>query len=414
MFLEKLVFVSGVISLITLLSYRFNKKHNINNLIVIAVLSVCLGIYLPFVIYDIFIPNILQIIIFIAGILIPSIYTLIQYNDIKLLKKILYYNLKKSYKNKDYDKTMELLKKVIYIDGYTSEYAVLLGNCKKGKNELIEAQECYESAISLDNSNPNAHFELGGIYEKFEQKDRALEMYTKAIKIKPDYYEAYEALAIHLTRRGKFKAAIDIYKRAVLIFPTSFEMLYNLAMLESEVGDYNVAITNFEKVIAIKPDLYSVYFSLGKLYHSKKEYEKSINAYKKILNTTVYGSRAYYSLAIVYAECGDYERSMSSLEYAMELDPHYIKEVDREYSFNPMREMINNYKIQKEKSNMKDYSKRTFKDKGFRLLNLNDIETNKNVVKEAKEVTEVNKQNGSNNIENKEEEKQISKIQNHA
>lgn len=413
MLLEKLVLISTIGVLIILLSYSFIKKRNINNLFIISVLIVCLGIYLPFVIKGSFIPNILQIAIFIAGILIPSIYTFIQYNNIKILKKILYYNLKKSYNSKNYIKTMELLKKVIYIDGYTSEYAVLLGNCNKGINEIVSAQECYESAIALDKYNPNAYFELAGIYEKFEQKDKALDMYTKAIKIKPDYYEAYEALAIHLTRRGKFKSAIDIYNRAILIFPNSFEMLYNVAMIESELGSYEEAITNFEKAIAIKPDLYSAYFSLGNLYHNKKEYEKSINAYKQILNTTVYGSRSYYSISIVYAESGDYERAMSSLEYAMELDPHYIKEADREYAFNPMRDMINNYKIQKEKNNIKDYSKRTFKDKGFRLLNLDEIGSNEKQIKEAKEVKEESSKKQVDKLDN-EESNEMLKIQNHA
>jgi len=111
MLLEKLICIFAIGVLIVLLTYNFIKKRNINNIFIISELVVCLGIYLPFVIKGRFIPNILQIAIFIAGIVMPTIYTVIQYNNIKILKKILYYNLKKSYNSKNYIKTMELLKK---------------------------------------------------------------------------------------------------------------------------------------------------------------------------------------------------------------------------------------------------------------------------------------------------------------
>jgi len=260
-----------------------------------------------------------------------------------------------------------------------------------------------ESAISLDKHNSNAYYEMANLYEMLDRKKDAINLYTRALQIKPDYYEAYEALGILLTRQGKFKCAVDVYKTAIFMFPNSFEMLYNMAMIESELGNYDSAIEAFEKAIKVKPDLYSAYYSLGNLYHNKKEYEKSIEAYKKILNTTVYGTRSYYNIAKVYAESEDYERAMSSLEYAMELDSHYIKEADREYVFNPMRDMINNYKIQKEKNNIKDYSKRNFNNKGFRLLDLNNDD--KEYVNDIEEV-EV--------LEDKTKVEEIIEIQNHA
>ena len=405
MILEKLVFISTTIFLIVLLTYKFIKKGQKNNVIFISILCISLGSYLPFVIYRVSIPKILQIVFYFCGLVLPAVYTILQYNDINILKKLLYYNLKNAYKNKNYVRTMELLKKVIYFDGYTSEYAVMFGNCYRDQNDFIKAQEFYESAISLDKYNPNAYCELASIYEKFDDKKEAIKLYTRALQIKPDYYEAYEALGILLTRQGRFACAVDIYNRAILMFPNSFEMLYNLAMIESELGNYESAISSFEKAINAKPDLYSAYYSLGNLYYNKKEYEKSIEAYKKILNTTVYGTRAYYNISIVYAASGDYDRAMSSLEYAMELDPHYIKEADMEYAFNPIREMINNYKIQKEKNNIKDYSKRNFNDKGFRLLDLNNSENISYIE---------NKKENEEKIEDKEKLEEIIEIQNHA
>lgn len=405
MFLEKITFISIVLFLIVFLSIKILKKYEPNNIFVIGLLSVALGSYIPFAIFNIFIPKAVQIILYIIGIVIPGVYILLQYNNIKLSQKLLYYNVKRSYKNKEYNKTIELIKRLIYLYGQKPEYTNMIAGCYKGLDDLITAKEYYMYTLTMDKYNHIAHYEIGNILEKFGESQEATEYYIKAIKIKHDYYEAYETLGILFTRKGKFKLAIDIYKNAINIFPTSFEMLYNLAMLQSELGYYDDAIESFEKVTNIKTDLYSAYYSLGKLYFNKGEYEKSIEAYKKVLNTTVYGTRAYYEIAVSYIKNGDKERAMSSLEYAMELDPHYVKEADEEYAFDSIREEINNYKIQKEKNKIKDYSNRNFKNKGFRLLNLDNKEENK-------------EENKTINNDKQNEEKQIdenyTQIQNHA
>lgn len=38
-------------------------------------------------------------------------------------------------------------------------------------------------------------------------------MFSKALKINPDFYEAAEALGISLTSQGKFKKAIRVYRK---------------------------------------------------------------------------------------------------------------------------------------------------------------------------------------------------------
>lgn len=391
MILERVVFISSIIILMLLLCYKVKQKHSFKNIYVIGILAVSLGIYLPFVIYNNYIPYIFQIGIFVFGILFPAIYTFIQYNDIKLKRKILYHNMKKEYKYKNYEKTMQLIKKLIAIDGYTSEYALILGICYKESNELINAEECYKKAIELDKYNAQAHFEIGVIYEKFSQRKEAVDFYVRAIRIKPDYYEAYEALAINLTRQGKFDLAIKIYKKATMIFQNSFELLYNLAMLESETGERYDAIEHFEKVLVIKSDLFTARYSLGVLYYEKKEYQKAIDQFTQILNNAIYGTRAYYKLAILYMDLKDYERAMSSLEYAFELDSYYIAEADKEYAFNPIRDRINDYKIQKEKNRIKDYSKRSFLDKTFKLLKLDeDINEDENLCKKDNVIEDKN------------------------
>jgi tetratricopeptide (TPR) repeat protein len=45
----------------------------------------------------------------------------------------------------------------------------------------------------------------------------AIEAYEKAIKIKPDYYEAYYGIGVAYDSSNKFKEAIEAYEKALYL-----------------------------------------------------------------------------------------------------------------------------------------------------------------------------------------------------
>ena len=212
------------------------------------------------------------------------------------------------------------------------------------------------------------------ILDETNKKDTAIVMFNKCIKIKSDFYEAKEALGICYTSQGKFKEAVNVYKKALEKHPDSYEMYYNIAIIELEVGEYEEAKAAFKKAGEIKSDLYTAFYNLGNICHILGEYDEAIEAYKKMLNSGVYGPKAYYKIAVIYALKKEYEKSMASLEYAIELDPKYIKKVREEYAFVNMKNMIDKYLIDKEILENKEKQRRNYMKDRFKLFKKKELE----------------------------------------
>lgn len=370
--IEKVTIVFVSLILMIFLSIKYIKRKNKENLVIVSFNSLFTSLYITFAIYDIYIPIILQISIFLFSILIPTIFVSLQYNNIILSRQILYYMMKFYYNTKDYKKTIRIIEKLANIDGSNTKYLYILGKCCKGLGDYINARDYFSLAVEYDKNDYKSYFELGLVFDETNKKDTAIVMYNSALSIKQDFYEAGEALAICLTSKGKFEYAVSVYKKMVKFHPNSFEMYYNIGMIESELGNYDSAVEAFKKSGSIKPDLYMAHFNLGKLYSMRGKYDMAIEQYTKILNSTNYGPIGYYNLAIMYAKKEDYQRAMTSLEYAMELDERYIKESDTEYSFNHIRPMIEDYKKAKEKEKIANIQKHNFMSQRLRIFKLKE------------------------------------------
>ena len=58
--------------------------------------------------------------------------------------------------------------------------------------------------------------------------EAAIDSYKQALKIKPDYAEAYNNMGAALHDKGNLEAAIDSYKQVLKIKPGYAEAYYNM------------------------------------------------------------------------------------------------------------------------------------------------------------------------------------------
>lgn len=375
--MENLVVISIQIILITLLMLRYITRYAPENIAYISLLSASLGIYIPFAIHDIYIPWYIQLLELTFGFYIPIIIVFLQYNNIVISRKILYYAMKIKYSSGEYNTVINYISKLVNLEGRKPEYMYLLGKSYKKIGDFLNARDSFYLAIELDSLDYKSYYELGLILDETNRKEEAKKMYRDAIKLNKNYYEAHEALGICYTSQGRFEEAINIYNEALKIFPNSYEMYYNVAMLEAQIGNNKKAIEAFESACNLNNKLYSAYYNLASLYSIDSEYDKAIEAYKKILISPMYGKKAYYNIAILYATKKKYEVAMTFLEYAMELDSSYIKEAKEEYIFKPIINLIKKYEDNKELKMKMEKQKRNLLYSKFKIFKIKQDENGK-------------------------------------
>ena len=91
--------------------------------------------------------------------------------------------------------------------------------------------------------------------------EAAVESYKKALKIKPDYAEAYNNMGVAQNDKGDSEAAIDSYKKALKIKPDYAEAYNNIGNAAKDQGDIDLASYGFNQAINIKPNYVEPYWN---------------------------------------------------------------------------------------------------------------------------------------------------------
>lgn len=122
-----------------------------------------------------------------------------------------------------------------------------------GNGELPQAVTFFKQALAADPNNVLAAFDLGGSYGELGDKDNAIALYEKTVKLRPDFSEAHNQLAtLYLLHRNDNDRAITHFRSALITpkplvdprFPieeTRGQVLLNLAIAYAQKGHYGLA-----------------------------------------------------------------------------------------------------------------------------------------------------------------------------
>ncbi len=174
----------------------------------------------------------------------------------------------------DGDKSVEL-------EFFASQDTCLLHYCKLGdaKFDLGKKEEAindYSEAIRLKPDYVEAYYKRGDAKFDLGKKEEASDDYNKAIQLKPDYVEVYCKRGNLQLSLGKKQEAIDDYNKAIQLKPDYAEVYCKRGNLQLSLGKKQEAIDDYNKAIQLKPDYVEAYFKLNEAKGNKQG-----NDYKK-------------------------------------------------------------------------------------------------------------------------------------
>jgi len=155
--------------------------------------------------------------------------------------------------------------------------------------------------------------------------EAAIDSYKQALKIKPDYAEAYYNMGVALKDKGNLEAAIDSYKQALKIKPGYIAAYNNMGNVLKDNGDLEAAIDSYKQVLKIKPDYAEAYYNMGAALHDKGNLEAAIDSYKQVLKIKPDYAEAYYNMGNVLQKKGDLEAAIDSYKQALKIKPDYAE-----------------------------------------------------------------------------------------
>ena len=154
------------------------------------------------------------------------------------------------------------------------------------------------------------------------QFDAAIDSYKEALKIKPDYAEAYNNMGVALQDKGDLESAIGSYKQALKIKPSHAEAYNNIGNALKHKGDLEAAIDSYKQALKIKPNYCEAYMNLGNALQDKGDLEAAIDSYKQAIKIKT-SAEAYNNMGAILMMKGEVAAAMDSFKQALEIKPDF-------------------------------------------------------------------------------------------
>lgn len=152
--------------------------------------------------------------------------------------------------------------------------------------------------------------------------DTAIELYKKAINIKPMDAEAYNNIAVAYKEKGDISKAIENYQQAVNLNQEYVAAYINLGTALQENKNYEAAIENFKRVIELTPDNSRVYNNLGASYRAVDKRSAAKDSYRLAIKHSTDYTLAYNNLAVMLYEDGHFQEAIEIFNQALQINPN--------------------------------------------------------------------------------------------
>jgi tetratricopeptide (TPR) repeat protein/mono/diheme cytochrome c family protein len=108
--------------------------------------------------------------------------------------------------------------------------------------------------IVREHPDPEAHKELGVIFERLEMFDRAALHHQAAVALAPDDPQAHELLALTLQRTGDVDGALRHLTRCAELQPDNATVRFNMGAIAGAAGRRDEAMTHLAEAVRLDPD----------------------------------------------------------------------------------------------------------------------------------------------------------------
>jgi tetratricopeptide (TPR) repeat protein len=108
--------------------------------------------------------------------------------------------------------------------------------------------------FSLQKGGPVAiHYERGHAFIRSGDLDRAIESFSKALRLNPNYADALIGRGVALSKKGDYQNAIADLSEALYLDPKSAKAYYYRGSILSAKGDYAGAIADYDCSLRLYP-----------------------------------------------------------------------------------------------------------------------------------------------------------------
>ena len=178
---------------------------------------------------------------------------------------------------------------------------------------------------SDDGIKATAHFECGKAYSAIQDFQNAIEQYSEAIKLNPEYTYAYTNRGIAKDILGQRERAIEDFDIAISIDPKNYKAYNGRASSKVDLDRNEEAITDFDAAIRIKPEYAEAYNNRGAAKAGLGRNEEAVADYSRAIHINPGSAEAYFNRGNAKADLDRNEEAIVDYDAAIRIKPGFAE-----------------------------------------------------------------------------------------
>lgn len=199
-----------------------------------------------------------------------------------------------------------------------------LGSVYVKLGQYDKAINAFEEVIQSNPEDLKANYNLAYSYDMSGQYERAAPLYRKLISLNPENANAYYGLLFRLhDKAAQYEKAVEVGQEIISLDPDNPNAQYNLGIIYIKLENYEKAIETFDHILSINPNFDPAIYNIGLVYSKQKKYPDAIQAFTKFTELKTDNPDAYYNIGAGYLQLKKYEQAIQPLQQAIALKSDY-------------------------------------------------------------------------------------------
>ena len=199
------------------------------------------------------------------------------------------------------------------------------GTARLAKGDLDGAIQDYSEAIRLKPDYADSFNGRGVARHDKGDLDGAIQDYSEAIRLKPDYSIAFDNRGTARHVKGDLDGAIQDHSEAIRLEPDYARAFHNRGTARHDRGDLDGAIQDYSEAIRLKPDYADSFNGRGVARHDKGDLDGAIQDFTEAIRLLPDYAIAFDNRGTARRAKGDLDGAMLDLSEAIRLRPDYAR-----------------------------------------------------------------------------------------
>ena len=190
-------------------------------------------------------------------------------------------------------------------------------------DQTSQALEQFLNALEIYPDDPYLHYDLALTYDMKGMFYKTEYHLKEAIRLKPDYSDAYNYLGFVYFRDGKVDEAIQYYHKALEneLYLNPQDAHLNLGVAYLSRKEYRKAMLHLEEAIRLVPDFTAAYNNLGLAYEGLGQDDKARFYYERAVEFNPQYADAYLNLGKLFYRNGERQKAKTNFIQVVRLAP---------------------------------------------------------------------------------------------